>query len=343
MFQDQLLARIRDKFASRKFRIGFPEDLDPRVHEATQKLVSFGLLSKIVLFSSEPDFFATCSAEFKSFLLKDSSFEFVNQIHSQIQKKIFEKLKQKALAKKRRVNEKELDRKSKHPLYQSLYLLSLGELDCVVAGCCYTTKEVIRAGLEMLGLKTGSSTINSSTLFIREGEQEFKALYADCGVIMNPSAEQLVDITEATVNSWHNYSFLFPEKKPCIAFLSFASHDSAFDKSVVKVSKAREMFAMRNPGLKVDGPLQFDAAFDQTVRSKKLKVNALGNDRVNIYVFPDLNAGNIAYKITQRLAACESYGPLLQGYAYPFSDLSRGATSDDIVMAACLKILECAA
>ena len=156
---------------------------------------------------------------------------------------------------------------------------------------------------------------------------------------MEPKAEQLVSIAESTVETWQSFSFLFPEQKPCVAFLSFASHDSAFDRSVAKMAQAREMFAMRNPDILVDGPLQFDARFDVEVRSKKLKSNVLGNHPVNIYIFPDLNSGNIAYKITQRLAHCSSYGPLLQGFSLPFSDLSRGASVDDIVMAVCLKLL----
>ena len=119
MFRDQFLARIRDKFTSRKFRIGFPEDLDPRVHEATQKLISLGLLSKAVLFSPKSDFFAACSLEFKSFLLKDSSYQVVSESYPQIQKEIFEKLKQKVQSKKRRVKEEELKKKVGAPFVPS--------------------------------------------------------------------------------------------------------------------------------------------------------------------------------------------------------------------------------
>jgi len=341
MFREQIFGRIRGGSSLEKFRVGLPEDLDGRIHEALKKLYNEKLIEEFFIFSPKSKFvqsLAPCYHDF--FLAGNQKLNFLAESSLAMKAKIIAKLKLRLVQKQRMINEVELETKANSPLYQSLYLLSQGELDCVVAGCEYTTKEVIKAGIDVLGLKENYSTVSSSTLMLREaskgGGGEFTALFSDCGVVMNPSSEQLVEIAEATVETWHASSFLFKEDKPVVSFLSFATHDSAFDSSVQKVREAAESFAKRNPEILSDGPLQFDSAFDLNIRSRKVRSSSLGDQKVNIYIFPDLNSANIAYKLAQRLGGCDSYGPLLQGFRFPYSDLSRGATVDDIVSAVCL-------
>jgi len=161
-------------------------------------------------------------------------------------------------------------------------------------------------------------------------------IYADCGVVIDPTVEQLCDIARESVRTWQGV--LAGRGDPVVAFLSFSTRGSASHPFQEKMAKAAALFHERHPEIKSDGEMQFDAAFDVAIGNRKCPGSPVPG-AANIFIFPDLNAGNIAYKITQRLAGFSAYGPILQGLAKPFSDLSRGATIEDIVTAANISLL----
>jgi len=204
-------------------------------------------------------------------------------------------------------------------------LLSKGIVQAVVAGNRSTTAQVIRAGISGVGLAPGVRTVSGSFIMNKDGEQVL--LYADCGVVISPSEKQLVDIASESVKTWQ---CLFPQIPPVVAFLSFSTKGSATHEQQEKMAAVAAKFKELFPHIESDGELQFDAAFDASIGASKAPTSSVPG-KANCFIFPDLNAGNIAYKITQRLAGFQAYGPILQGLAKPFCDLSRGSTIEDII------------
>jgi phosphotransacetylase len=213
------------------------------------------------------------------------------------------------------------------PLYLGAAAVRAGLADGCVGGSARPTSAVIRAALRVIGLAPEVTALTSCFLIVlRDG----RILgFGDCAVIPQPSQEQLAEIALSTSRT---FSHLTGET-PAVAMLSFSTKGSADHPDVELVRAATELVRSRAPDLAVDGELQFDAAFTATVGSQKAP-GSLVAGRANVYVFPNLNAGNIGYKITERLAGATAIGPILQGLAAPMNDLSRGCSVPDIVMVA---------
>ena len=219
-----------------------------------------------------------------------------------------------------------------NPLNKLFYAASMvakGEADSFVAGAVHTTREVIIAALKTIGLRKNVSVPSSFFLMSipnYAGGEKGNLIYSDVAVNINPNAKQLAEIAIA---SGQTAKQLFGWE-PRVALLSFSTKGSAKHPDVEKVVQATKLAQKKAKGMKIDGELQADAALIPEVAKRKDKSSNGVSGKANVLVFPTLDAGNIAYKLTQRLANAKAYGPILQGFNKPISDLSRGATVDDI-------------
>jgi len=225
----------------------------------------------------------------------------------------------------------------KRSLYFGGMMVAAGDADAMVAGAVKPTTLVIQAGVLTVGLAEGVATPSSFFLMVLpefQGTRERVFVYADCALNVTPNPAQLADIALASARTARG---LLGEE-PRVAMLSFSSKGSASHAEVDPVRQALGIARRKAPGLKIDGEFQADTAIIPAVAARKLKEPGPVAGRANVLIFPDLNAGNIAYKLTQHLAGARAVGPVLQGFARPVGDLSRGAGVDDViaVVAVCL-------
>ena len=294
-FRDRLRARAAGSGA----RIAFPEGDDPRIREAADTLTRLRIATPILFgASAQSPITHPRLAEVAEYLRLRRPAAIRDGVHA-------------------------LDVAS-DPLRFAASLVALGEVDGCVAGAAATTAEVIRAALWAIGLRPGLRTITAAMYHGLPDGRVFT--YTDVAVLPSPTAEQLADAAYAAAGDRR----ALVGDDPIVAFLSYSTKGSAAGADPARMQEALERFRAMAPDVVADGELQVDAAIVPEVARRKCPDSAVAG-RANILVFPSLDAANIAYKLTERLAGATAAGPLLQGLARPMSDLSRGATSDDIV------------
>ena len=207
-------------------------------------------------------------------------------------------------------------------------MLNSGEADVMVAGIDHPTKDVLRAGLKIVGL--APDVRYASSFFVMDipqfqGGEQGLLLFADCGMNIQPNAEQLAAIAMASADSAASLGW-----EPHVAMLSYSTKGSAGGDSVELVTQALQLVKTERPDILIDGELQLDAAIVPAIGQKKSPDSPVAG-RANVLIFPDLDSGNIAYKLAEHLAGGHAYGPILQGFARPISDLSRGSSVDDVI------------
>ena len=232
-------------------------------------------------------------------------------------------------AKGKPISEEEALATLKQPLYYGAMMVRQGEADGSLAGAVNSTGKVISAAARVIGTKPGIKTASSFFIMILDEPtfgHEGVLIYADCALLPNPDAETLADIAITTAASAKN---IVPGFDPKVAMLSFSTKGSADHELVDKVREATKIAQEKAPDLQLDGELQADAALIPSIGERKSPGSTVAG-KANILVFPNLDVGNIAYKLTERLAGAAAIGPIMQGFAKPVNDLSRGCSAEDI-------------
>lgn len=320
----EFLQSILDKASKKRKTILLPESSDERILKAAEVLTKKNIASIITLGKEEKiradaDKLGVDLSSVRIIDLEkaDKLSDFTNIFFN--------------LRKKKGITIEQARETVKRDLFFAAMMVKEGMADGSVAGSLASTADVLRAGIQCIGMPEGISIVSSFILMVKP-EKVFS--FADCAVVPNPDAKQLADIAISTAENHKKLT----DEEPYVAMLSFSTKGSAQHEHVDKVIEATRLVKEKRPDLKVDGELQFDAAVIDSVGRRKAPHSDVAG-RANVLIFPDLDAGNIGYKIAQRWGKAEAVGPIVQGLKKPFFDLSRGCSVEDIVNTAAICVL----
>lgn len=314
-FSADLLSRAR----ALKRVVVLPESDDERVLKAASKVLEIDG-AKIILLGKKDEILARAGS------LELSKAEFIDistsEYFDDFASTLFE------LRKAKGMSQDEAKELISRPEYFGTMLVYKGIAHAMVSGAKTTTADTIRPALQFVKMKDGISTVSGAFVMVLEGENQKNErvwFFADCAITPRPSAKQLAGIALSTAKTAKSFDY-----EPKVAFLSYSTGDSAKGEMIDFVKEALEIAQKAAPDIAMDGPMQFDAAVDSKVAKSKMP-NSKVAGQANVFIFPDLNCGNITYKAVQRSANALAIGPILQGLKKPVNDLSRGCSVDDIV------------
>ena len=314
-FSADLLSRAR----ALKRVVVLPESDDERVLKAASKVLEIDG-AKIILLGKKDEILARAGS------LELSGAQFIDistsEYFDDFASTLFE------LRKAKGMSESEAKELMSRPEYFGTMLVYKGIAHAMVSGAKTTTADTIRPALQFVKMKDGISTVSGAYVMVLEGQSEKNErvwFFADCAITPRPSAQQLAGFALSTAKTAKSFGY-----EPKVAFLSYSTGDSAKGEMIDFVKEALEIAQKAAPDIAMDGPMQFDAAVDSKVAKSKMP-NSKVAGQANVFIFPDLNCGNITYKAVQRSANALAIGPILQGLKKPVNDLSRGCSVDDIV------------
>ena len=328
-FIDTVKARAK----ANKKSIVLPEGMDVRIYEAASKCIAEDIADITIIASP-----AEVEANNKGFDISKATI--IDPATSDKTQVYAEKLAELRKSKGMTV-EQAKDLLLSDYMYFACMMVKLGDADGVVSGACHSTANTLRPSLQILKTKPGSKLVSAFFLMVVPN-CEYGAngtfIFADSGLEQNPDPEKLAAIAASSAESFQ----LLVQEEPIVAMLSHSTKGSAKHADVDKVLEATAIAKEQYPQYKIDGELQLDAAIVPSVGESKAPGSPVAG-KANVLVFPDLDAGNIGYKLTQRLAKAEAYGPVTQGIAKPINDLSRGCVADDIVGVVAITAVQCTA
>ncbi|VWM00656.1 Phosphate acetyltransferase [Collinsella sp. AK_207A] len=310
----EFLNRMKAAAKADKKTIVLPEGEDPRTIEAAKKIVAEDLANIVIL--GDPETIDVPGATVVNPRTAEQ--------HDAYAAKFAE------LRAKKGVTLPEAMEQMNDATYFGTMMVKMGDADGLVSGACHSTANTLRPALQILKTAPGTKLVSAFMIMCTQTPEygaDGTLLFADCGLNINPTAEELSEIALASAASWRAF---MDDAEPRVAMLSFSTMGSAKGEVPTKVQEATNLANEKEPGLALDGDLQLDAAIVQTVADLKAPQSTVAG-KANILVFPDLESGNIGYKLVQRFGRAEAYGPVLQGIAKPVNDLSRGCSADDIV------------
>lgn len=326
-----LVSSIIEKAKKLNKTIVLPEGNDKRVLEAA-KNISKNKIAKIVLIGKKDEIEKNIGS------CDDLSIEVIDP--NQYEKKdeliqmLYELRKEKGMT-----YEDATNLILNNPLYFGAMLVKIGKVDGMVGGACHSTGDLLRPALQIIKTQKGVKTVSSAFLMDMENtlwKRDKVLIFGDCAVNIEPSSEQLRDIA---ISSFESAKAIAGIEEPKVAMLSFSTKGSAKHENASKVVEAVEMVKELRSDIVIDGEIQFDAAIVPSVQQLKAPNSPLKGS-ANIFIFPDLQSGNIGYKLVQRLAGAEAIGPVCQGFAKPVNDLSRGCSVDDIISVVAITSLQ---
>lgn len=317
-----LINQIRKKAKAKHKRVVLPEGTEERMVRATKEIIS-ERIAEVTFLGDEKKIEKLA----KSSGLDLSQVKVVNPADSSKYEEYAEEYLR--LREKKGMTLEQAKKIMLNPLFYGAMMVRKNEVDGFVAGSVNTTGDVLRAGLHIIGLAPGINTVSSSFIMVLPeflGVKDKIFIFGDCAVLPDPDPKQLASIALSCAKTMRE----LVGEEPKVAMLSFSTKGSAQHEMVEKIIEATKMAKEQDPNLKIDGELQADAAIIPKVAEKKCPDSILKGE-ANVLIFPDLNAGNIAYKLVQRLAEAEAIGPIIQGLVKPANDLSRGCSVEDIV------------
>jgi phosphate acetyltransferase len=320
---NELMERLEEKARKNPKRIAFPESGNEMILKACEQVVKRKMGTPVLIGSQE-----TVQKRAAEAGVDTAGFEYFDNNEAAVAELAAEYVR--TFQSENDFSEKAVVRKAKDAVGCAMFLAKLGKVDAVAAGREYTTGDVLRGGLQIVGLQEGFKTVSSVGILNVpgfEGPEGSMLMIGDCAVIPQPDADDLADIALASADTARKLLGW----EPRVAMLAFSTKGSAEHDTIEPIRRSIEIAQRRDPNLKIDGEFQLDSAINPKVAESKVKVPSEVAGKANILVFPNLHAGNIGVKLIQTFGKADAYGPVLQGFAKPISDFSRGAPLSEMM------------